>query len=110
MFLAHTINPAQLSTTPIFAINTSSASTGTVVSAATMASMRQLLRVQVEAIMGGFTSCCARTVYLASLTGPLATVKVHNSSERLHLVFHQELDALLCVCHPHIVNLLAFYH
>ncbi|GJN41496.1 hypothetical protein PR202_gn00879 [Eleusine coracana subsp. coracana] len=48
------------------------------------------------------------TVYLARLSGALAAVKVHRSSERLHRVFRQELDTLLRVRHPHIVRLLAF--
>uniref|UniRef100_J3N439 Protein kinase domain-containing protein n=1 Tax=Oryza brachyantha TaxID=4533 RepID=J3N439_ORYBR len=68
---------------------------------------------QVEAMTGGFTSAVVgeggfSTVYLARISGALAAVKVHRSSERLHRVFRQELDALLRVRHPHIVRLLAF--
>ncbi|CAO2191890.1 unnamed protein product, partial [Urochloa humidicola] len=48
-------------------------------------------------------------VVVARLSGALAAVKVHRSSERLHRVFHQELDGLQRVRHPHTVCLLAFY-
>ncbi|XP_066386813.1 salt tolerance receptor-like cytoplasmic kinase 1 [Miscanthus floridulus] len=74
---------------------------------------RGLSWAQVEAMTGGFTSAVVgeggfSTVYLARLSGALAAVKVHRSSERLHRVFRQELDALQRVRHPHIVRLLAF--
>jgi len=74
---------------------------------------RQLSWAQVEAMTGGFTSAVVgeggfSTVYLARLSGALAAVKVHRSSERLYRVFRQELDALQRVRHPHIVRLLAF--
>jgi hypothetical protein len=74
---------------------------------------RGLSWAQVEAMTGGFTSAVVgeggfSTVYLARLSGALAAVKVHRSSERLHRVFRQELDALRRVRHPHIVRLLAF--
>jgi serine/threonine protein kinase len=74
---------------------------------------RGLSWAQVEAMTGGFTSAVVgeggfSTVYLARLSGALAAVKVHRSSERLHRVFRQELDALHRVRHPHIVRLLAF--
>ncbi|TVU32004.1 hypothetical protein EJB05_23720 [Eragrostis curvula] len=74
---------------------------------------RRLSLAQVEAMTGGFTSAVVgeggfSTVYLARLSGALAAVKVHRSSERLHRVFRQELDTLLRVRHPHIVRLLAF--
>lgn len=74
---------------------------------------RRLSWAQVEGMTGGFTSAVVgeggfSTVYLARLSGALAAVKVHRSSERLHRVFRQELDALLRVRHPHIVRLLAF--
>uniref|UniRef100_A0A0E0M9Q5 Salt tolerance receptor-like cytoplasmic kinase 1 n=1 Tax=Oryza punctata TaxID=4537 RepID=A0A0E0M9Q5_ORYPU len=74
---------------------------------------RRLSWSQVEAMTGGFTSAVVgeggfSTVYLARVAGALAAVKVHRSSERLHRVFRQELDALLRVRHPHIVRLLAF--
>ncbi|KAB8113322.1 hypothetical protein EE612_052285 [Oryza sativa] len=74
---------------------------------------RRLSWAQVEAMTGGFTSAVVgeggfSTVYLARVAGALAAVKVHRSSERLHRVFRQELDALLRVRHPHIVRLLAF--
>ncbi|KAF0915103.1 hypothetical protein E2562_033692 [Oryza meyeriana var. granulata] len=71
---------------------------------------RRLSWAQVEAMTGGFTSAVVgeggfSTVYLARISGALAAVKVHRSSERLHHVFRQELDALLRVRHPHIVRL-----
>ncbi|KAF8722395.1 hypothetical protein HU200_022507 [Digitaria exilis] len=74
---------------------------------------RGLSWAQVEAMTGRFTSAVVgeggfSTVYLARLSGALAAVKVHRSSERLHRVFRQELDALQRVHHPHIVRLLAF--
>ncbi|GJM91229.1 hypothetical protein PR202_ga07585 [Eleusine coracana subsp. coracana] len=74
---------------------------------------RRLSLAQVEAMTGRFTSAVVgeggfSTVYLARLSGALAAVKVHRSSERLHRVFRQELDTLLRVRHPHIVRLLAF--
>lgn len=74
---------------------------------------RGLSWAQVEAMTGGFTSAVVgeggfSTVYLARLSGALAAVKVHRSSERLHRVFRQELDALQRVRHPHIVRLLGF--
>lgn len=75
---------------------------------------RGLSWAQVEAMTGRFTSAVVgeggfSTVYLARLSGgALAAVKVHRSSERLHRVFRQELDALRRVRHPHIVRLLAF--
>lgn len=75
---------------------------------------RGLSWAQVEAMTGRFTSAVVgeggfSTVYLARLSGgALAAVKVHRSSERLHRVFRQELDALQRVRHPHIVRLLAF--
>ncbi|XP_047044707.1 salt tolerance receptor-like cytoplasmic kinase 1 [Lolium rigidum] len=74
---------------------------------------RQLSWPQVERMTGGFTSAVVgeggfSTVYLARLSGSLAAVKVHRSSERLHRVFRQELDTLLRVRHPHIVRLLGF--
>ncbi|CAN6282487.1 unnamed protein product [Urochloa humidicola] len=74
---------------------------------------RSLSWAQVEAMTGRFTSAVVgeggfSTVYLARLSGALAAVKVHRSSERLHRVFRQELDALQRVRHPHIVRLLAF--
>jgi hypothetical protein len=74
---------------------------------------RQLSWAQVERMTGGFTSAVVgeggfSTVYLARLSGALAAVKVHRSSERLHRVFRQELDTLLRVRHPHIVRLLGF--
>ncbi|PAN46490.1 hypothetical protein PAHAL_9G189200 [Panicum hallii] len=74
---------------------------------------RGLSWAQVEAMTGGFTSAVVgeggfSTVYLARLSGALAAVKVHRSSERLHRVFRQELDTLQRVRHPHIVRLLAF--
>jgi hypothetical protein len=74
---------------------------------------RRLSLAQVDAMTGGFTSAVVgeggfSTVYLARLSGALAAVKVHRSSERLHRVFRQELDTLLRLRHPHIVRLLAF--
>ncbi|CAN6287736.1 unnamed protein product [Urochloa humidicola] len=74
---------------------------------------RGLSWAQVEAMTAGFTSAVVgeggfSTVYLARLSGALAAVKVHRSSERLHRVFRQELDALQRLRHPHIVRLLAF--
>ncbi|KAG8092267.1 hypothetical protein GUJ93_ZPchr0012g20370 [Zizania palustris] len=74
---------------------------------------RQLSWGQVEAMTGGFSSAVVgeggfSTVYLGRISGAFAAVKVHRSSERLHRVFRQELDALLRVRHPHIVRLLAF--
>ncbi|KAL6642828.1 hypothetical protein ACP70R_021009 [Stipagrostis hirtigluma subsp. patula] len=77
------------------------------------AGARPLSWTQVEAMTGGFTSAVVgeggfSTVYLARLSGALAAVKVHRSSERLHRVFRQELDTLLRVRHPHIVRLLGF--
>uniref|UniRef100_A0A0D9XLI7 Salt tolerance receptor-like cytoplasmic kinase 1 n=1 Tax=Leersia perrieri TaxID=77586 RepID=A0A0D9XLI7_9ORYZ len=77
------------------------------------AAARRLSWAQVEAMTGGFTSAVVgeggfSTVYLARISGALAAVKVHRSSERLHRVFRQELDALLRLRHPHIVRLLAF--
>ncbi|CAN6226835.1 unnamed protein product [Urochloa humidicola] len=54
------------------------------------------------------TSRFTFAVVVARLSGALAAVKVHRSSERLHRVFRQELDALQRVRHPHIVCLLAF--
>ena len=74
---------------------------------------RGLSLAQVKAMTGGFTSAVVgeggfSTVYLARLSGALAAVKVHRSSERLHRVFRQELDTLQRVRHPHIVRLLAF--
>ncbi|XP_062205889.1 salt tolerance receptor-like cytoplasmic kinase 1 [Phragmites australis] len=77
------------------------------------AGARRLSWAQVEVMTGAFTSAVVgeggfSTVYLARLSGALAAVKVHRSSERLHRVFRQELDALLRVRHPHIVRLLAF--
>ncbi|TVU46205.1 hypothetical protein EJB05_05725, partial [Eragrostis curvula] len=73
----------------------------------------RLSLVQIEAMTGRFTSAVVgeggfSTVYLVRLSGALVAVKVHRSSERLHRVFRQELDTLLCVCQPHIVRLLAF--
>ncbi|OEL37137.1 putative receptor-like protein kinase [Dichanthelium oligosanthes] len=80
---------------------------------AEQAGPRGLSWAQVEAMTGGFTSAVVgeggfSTVYLARLSGALAAVKVHRSSERLHRVFRQELDALQRVRHPHIVRLLGF--
>jgi hypothetical protein len=77
------------------------------------AGTRQLSWPQVERMTGGFTSAVVgeggfSTVYLARLSGALAAVKVHRSSERLHRVFRQELETLLRIRHPHIVRLLAF--
>uniref|UniRef100_A0ACD5TJ77 Uncharacterized protein n=1 Tax=Avena sativa TaxID=4498 RepID=A0ACD5TJ77_AVESA len=74
---------------------------------------RQLSWPQVERMTGGFTSAVVgeggfSTVYLARLSGALAAVKVHRSSERLHRVFRQELETLLRIRHPHIVRLLGF--
>ncbi|KAJ1294838.1 hypothetical protein BS78_01G177000 [Paspalum vaginatum] len=74
---------------------------------------RGLSWAQVEAMTGRFTSAVVgeggfSTVYLAPLSGALAAVKVHRSSERLHRVFRQELETLQRVRHPHIVRLLAF--
>ena len=56
------------------------------------AGTRQLSWPQVERMTGGFTSAVVgeggfSTVYLARLSGALAAVKVHRSSERLHRVF-----------------------
>lgn len=77
------------------------------------AGTRQLSWAQVERMTGGFTSAVVgeggfSTVYLARLSGALAAVKVHRSSERIHRVFRQELETLLRVRHPHIVRLLGF--
>lgn len=74
---------------------------------------RQLSWAQVERMTGGFTSAVVgeggfSTVYLARLSGALAAVKVHRSSERIHRVFRQELETLLRIRHPHIVRLLGF--
>ena len=74
---------------------------------------RQLSWAQVEAMTSGFTSAVVgeggfSTVYLARLSGALAAVKVHRSSERIHRVFRQELETLLRIRHPHIVRLLGF--
>ncbi|CAL4925872.1 unnamed protein product [Urochloa decumbens] len=74
---------------------------------------RSLSWAQVEAMTGRFTSAVVgeggfSTVYLARLSGALAAVKVHRSSERLHRVFRQELETLQHLSHPHIVRLLAF--
>jgi hypothetical protein len=51
---------------------------------------------------GGFTLAMAgeggfSSVYLTRLSGALVTVKVHRNNERLHRVFRQELNTLLCV-------------
>jgi serine/threonine protein kinase len=77
------------------------------------AGSRRLSLAQVEKMTGGFTSAVVgeggfSTVYLARLSGALAAVKVHRSSERLHRVFRQELDTLLRLRHPNIVRLLAY--
>ncbi|KAF6983720.1 hypothetical protein CFC21_001848 [Triticum aestivum] len=77
------------------------------------AGARQLSWAQVERMTGGFTSAVVgeggfSTVYLARLSGALAAVKVHRSSERIHRVFRQELETLLRIRHPHIVRLLGF--
>ncbi|XP_020590286.1 LOW QUALITY PROTEIN: probable receptor-like protein kinase At1g33260 [Phalaenopsis equestris] len=53
---------------------------------------------------GGFS-----TVYFARLKdSTTASVKLHQSSERLHRAFRLELDILLRLHHPHIVRLLGY--
>ncbi|KAK4748763.1 hypothetical protein SAY87_015349 [Trapa incisa] len=55
--------------------------------------------------VGGFSS-----VYLGRLSGgsTVGAVKVHTGSERLNLVFRQELDILLRIRHENIVKLIGF--
>lgn len=55
---------------------------------------------------GGFS-----TVHLATLPGSRshqAAFKVHQTSQRLYCMFHQELDVLRHVDHPNIVRLLGY--
>ncbi|KAH0465369.1 hypothetical protein IEQ34_005472 [Dendrobium chrysotoxum] len=53
---------------------------------------------------GGFS-----TVYYARLKDSIpASVKLHQSSKRLHLTFRLELSILLHIHHPHIVRLLGY--
>ncbi|KAK0587907.1 hypothetical protein LWI29_031072 [Acer saccharum] len=53
---------------------------------------------------GGFS-----TVYLARLPATIqGAIKIHFGSERLHLVFKQELDILLRLRHDNIVKLLGY--
>nr|DAD36057.1 TPA_asm: hypothetical protein HUJ06_006697 [Nelumbo nucifera] len=53
---------------------------------------------------GGFS-----TVYLAHFpNSTLGAIKVHNNSERLNRVFKQELEILLHIQHPHIIDLLGY--
>ncbi|KAM0923599.1 hypothetical protein ACQ4PT_005401 [Festuca glaucescens] len=76
--------------------------------------VRRLEWAEVESVTGGFSSRVIgqggfSTVYLASLSSSrLGAVKVQRSSERLLLVFRQELDVLMSVRHPHIVRLLGY--
>ncbi|KAM0922970.1 hypothetical protein ACQ4PT_005834 [Festuca glaucescens] len=75
--------------------------------------MRQVSWPHVVRMMGGFTSVVVgeggfSTVYLMRLSRALAAIKAHRNNKRLHRVFHQELDTLLRVRHPHIVRLLGF--
>ncbi|OAY70590.1 probable receptor-like protein kinase At4g10390 [Ananas comosus] len=78
--------------------------------------VRQFSWSEIESVTSGFTSPVIgeggfSTVYLGRLPGSPSpsAVKVHFSSERLHIAFRRELDVLLRLPrHPNVVRLIGF--